>query len=270
VQLGSATGRNSCRCPNLVGLPGILRPAVRAPEGRALLDFDYSQIEVCVLAHQAGDSQLAKACSDGRIYDRIMEIVGRAGHKRVSREGAKRATLALINGGGEGTLAWILGLHPGNATACMETIESAFPAMAWTIPRDLPPNSVEVAPGLVRRFPAGLTVEGQWRSVRNSPIQGLAAVIFKEAVVAVDSELHGTSAGIVLPMHDGLLVECDERDAAWVKEKVIAAMVDALEARCPSIRARVQVNDQDPTCWNKNGDVETFAACLAKGAEVAP
>ena len=109
-QLGTDTGRFSCSNPNLQGIPKTkeMRQAFAADPGYVLLDFDYSQIEPRILAHESRDDRLLIAFLLGQdIYRTIMgQLLGCSPEEVTDqqRQVAKRLTLGTIYGMGEQTL----------------------------------------------------------------------------------------------------------------------------------------------------------------------
>ena len=87
----------------------------------------------------------------------------------------------------------------------------------------------------------------------NTPVQGAAAVTFRHAVNLLDAHFRGTSTKLVLPIHDAVLFECDEGDVEAVGREATQIMIDAVTAYFPELQPRVDINDHDPSCWNKDG-----------------
>jgi DNA polymerase-1 len=112
--------------------------------------------------------------------------------------------------------------------------------------------------GLRRQIPIGSPAHWVQNFLRNTPIQGSAADIFKSAVIAIDKELQGTSGKIILLIHDAVVVECDANDLDSISEKVRSLMSHALRAFYPELTGKVDINKTAPHCWNKDGHADSL------------
>jgi hypothetical protein len=127
-----------------------------------------------------------------------------------------------------------------------------------------------IAFGLARRYATTVSglrrhanVKGRGSSwtrnfLRNTPIQGSAAVVFKRAVIALDQAFRGTDTRVVLPVHDAVLIECSIEDLDQICGRARTAMEDALRSIYPQLIPRVDVNRADPSCWNKDGHSDSL------------
>lgn len=266
TQLGTATGRSTTSFPNLAGLPGVLRPAIRAPQVRVLVELDYGQIDVCVAAFLSGDEELITACNSNDAYRQIRARLRSYMPSWLTRDGAKLLVLTLINGGGAGAVARILGMKIELAWHVLQSFQYAFPKLIeiskqgeelWIARR-----RVEIVPGL-ERIVAPDESPGRAERIRmNTPIQGLGAVIFKEALNAMAEHFKESSARVVLPLHDGVLIECDRVDLGEVTHTARRIMIDAFAERCPGIDIDVHVNEHTLNEWRK-GPEQAFEEYLA-------
>ncbi len=87
----------------------------------------------------------------------------------------------------------------------------------------------------------------------NTPVQGAAAVAFRHSANLLDAHFCGTSTKLVLPIHDAVLFECDEGDVKSVGNEAAQIMIDAVRSYYPELQPRVDINDHDSSCWNKDG-----------------
>lgn len=272
-QLGAATGRNSCSTPNIAGIGRALRPVVTAPPGRALVELDYSQIEVGVAAAEHGDEGLITAFNSGDVYaamaQRFYEVdlsaeeceltpVEFKSRRPELREKIKTFVLAVIYNIQAPAIAARFSITVGEAEKQRDRFLALYPALR---------NGLEEAAafGAIRGFAS--TVSGLRRHresrgtadtwtknfLRNTPIQGSAAVVFKKAVVDLDRAFRGTSSRLVVPVHDSILIECDEGVRKDVTDSAQRVMEEAVTAFYPQLMPRVDVNDTAPWCWNKDG-----------------
>ncbi len=227
-QTVTVTGRISSSEPNLQNIPirtslgREMRKMFVAAPGYVLLDADYSQIELRVLAHIAGDEAMIEAFSSGRdIHASTAAKIFGVSPEQVTTEmrtAAKAVNFGLIYGKGEFSLAQDLGISMREAKAYIEDYLGSFPKV-----RDYMKNVVEEAKkkgyvttlfGRRRALPElsassfQLRAFGE-RAALNTPIQGTAADIIKLAMVRVYNRLkaEGLKARLILQVHDELIVE---------------------------------------------------------------
>lgn len=281
-QLGAATGRNACRRPNLAGLPRILRPVVTAPPGRALIEFDYGQIEIGVAAAEHGDEALIDAFNGGDVYasaaqrffegslsqaERSMSASEFARVRPELRDAMKPFVLALLYGAGPQSIAERFGVSEHEARARMDKFLALYPtlssgmdaASAYGMGR----GHAAIVTGLRREFDREAPRRWVHNLLRNTQIQGGAAVVLKEAAIQLDRTLSGTSAWVVLTIYDSVLIECDAGDVEWIKQRVPQVMVDAVRRFYARLAPRVDVNDADVSCWSKRGHSDSLERFLA-------
>jgi DNA polymerase I len=238
-QAATATGRLSSSDPNLQNIPirtelGLeIRRAFIAEEGHQLVSADYSQIELRLLAHIAGDEVLLDAfAQDEDIHSRTAaEIFGvpQAEVTRDQRRVAKMVNFGIAYGLSPYGLSTRLNIPEEDAR---DIIERYFTRYAG-IKRYLD-ETVKVARerGYVetlfgRRRPMGdlnaknrQVVQAAERAAINMPIQGTAADLMKKAMLDVEAELRrqGLQTRMLLQVHDELLFEAPDAEVERVKE----------------------------------------------------
>ncbi|MEO6595303.1 MAG: DNA polymerase, partial [Planctomycetota bacterium] len=273
AQLGATTGRNSCRNPNLAGIGRVLRPVVVAPTGRALIELDYSQIEVGVAAAEHDDPDLIAAYNSGDVYASMAQRFYAAEvsptHRtlppsefkklhRDLRDRMKTFVLAVLYNIQPPAIAARFGISQREAAAERERFLDLYPRLKQRLAESSSYGAVRgyatVVSGLRRqRSTKGRPDTWTKNFLRNTPIQGSAAVVFKHAIVLLDREFRGTPVQLVLPVHDSILIECDRQDLDEVCERAAALMRHALRHYYPKLQPRIDVNRVDVTCWNKDG-----------------
>ncbi len=234
----TATGRLSSTEPNLQNIPvrkelgAQIRTMFAAPEGHVLVDADYSQIELRLLAHISDDKAMQEAFLSGEDFhtvtaSRVFNVpLNEVSHTLRSR--AKAVNFGIVYGISAFSLAQDIGVRPAEARAYMDAylnrysgvrdymhdiVEQArrdgFVRTLWNRRRDLP--ELKSANFNTRAF-------GE-RVALNMPIQGTAADIIKLAMVHVHARLleEKLAARLVLQVHDELIVECPEAEAETVK-----------------------------------------------------
>lgn len=247
MQTGTATGRLSSKDPNLQNIPvrseegRKIRSAFTAPEGKVLISADYAQIELVVLAHLSGDKNLCGAFNEGTdVHKSTAALIYKVPAEAVTpemRRNAKTLNFGLMYGMGAFSLAKDLKISRAQAA---EFIANYF--IIYSGVRDFFDKNVASAEekGYIetimgrRRWIRGINSanrmekESAIRIAKNSPIQGSAADIVKQAMIDVDEALkeNPTGARLLLQVHDELILECpDSKEAvgstiATLKEKM--------------------------------------------------
>ena len=241
----TATGRLSSTEPNLQNIPtrtelgSELRRMFVAEEGKVLVDADYSQIELRLLAHISGDEAMRDAFLSGEDFHTVT-----ASHvfgvplPQVTvqmRRAAKAVNFGIVYGISAFSLSQDLGVTVANAKAYMDAYFARFPGikqyMDGVIERAKAEGYVETLFHRRRALPEikssnyGMRSFGE-RVALNMPIQGTAADIIKLAMVKVSERLkqEGLAAKLIMQVHDELIVECPEAEAAAVQELLTEEM----------------------------------------------
>jgi DNA polymerase I len=251
-QAVAATGRLSSSEPNLQNIPirtelgREIRAAFVAEPGHVLISADYSQIELRVLAHLSGDTALIEAFQRGEdIHDRTALKVFGADSGLDPHELRRRAKIinyALLYGKTAFTLARDIGVTQQAAQEFIDAYFAGFPAVRRFIDGLLEAaresGVVKTLFGRRRLVPELSSRNGQVRAAAervavNLPIQGTAADILKRAMIDVHRALAGTGARMILTVHDELLFEVPEAEAAGVVEVVRGGMEGAAQLAVP-------------------------------------
>lgn len=246
-QTGSVTGRIASSDPNLQNIPirselgRQVRKAFISSPGKSLIAVDYSQIELRVAAHMAGDRAMLDAFREGQdihtataaaIYNLAIEDV-----TEDQRRDAKAINFGLIYGMSAYGLTQSTELTLAEAENFVETYFERFPGIKNyldEIRNNARENGyVETLLGRKRYFPRLATTTDynqrrrEEREAINAPIQGTAADIMKLAMLAVDEKLKNSnlSARILLQVHDELVLEAPEKEI----QEVIALVQSAME-----------------------------------------
>jgi DNA polymerase-1 len=246
-QAVAATGRLSSSDPNLQNIPirtelgREIRRAFTADPGHVLISADYSQIELRVLAHLAGDETLMEAFRAGTdIHDQTaLKVFGPASglDPHELRRRAKIINYALLYGKTAFTLAKDIGVTPQAAQDFIDAYFAGFPRVRAFIEHTLEEarvtGVVKTLYGRRRLVPDLTSRNGQIRAAAeraavNMPIQGTAADIMKRAMIHVHAALEGSpDARMILTVHDELLFEVPagraEAIAGLVRQKMESA-----------------------------------------------
>lgn len=248
VQTGTATGRLSCREPNLQNIPvrsdagRRIRSAFTAPEGKVLISADYAQIELVVLAHLSADTNMCKAFTDGTdVHKATAALIYGVSPDQVQpdmRRIAKTINFGVIYGMSAFSLAKDLGISRTQAQNFIDsyfrTYSSVSSFMTDVISKAEQTGYVETLLGRRRPIIAinsrnKIEKAAAERIAKNTPIQGSAADIVKTAMVNVASALKETNspAKLLLQVHDELIFECPD-DQPTI-DKTIALIRDKME-----------------------------------------
>jgi DNA polymerase-1 len=250
----AATGRLSSSDPNLQNIPirtalgREIRSAFVAAPGHVLISADYSQIELRVLAHLAGEQVLIEAFRRGEdIHDQTARKVFGADSTLDAHELRRRAKIvnyALLYGKTAFTLAKDIGVTKDAAQAFIDAYFAGFPRVREFIDRTLAEartsGVVRTLFGRRRLVPDLNSRNGQVRAAAeraaiNMPIQGTAADILKRAMIDVHAALVARNDGarMILTVHDELLFECPREVADDVAATVQGRMERAAALAVP-------------------------------------
>lgn len=252
---GAATGRLSSSEPNLQNIPArteagrAIRSAFVAEPGSVFLASDYSQMELRVLAHLSGDPELVAAFESGQDIHRHTAArvfgVDPALVTDPMRRRAKAVNFGILYGMSEARLAREQRISRAEAHRFVETYFERFRGVADYVQRVREAarrdGAVRTLFGRVRYFPQlrgrpGRAVEeAALRAAVNTTIQGTAADLMKRAMLRVDAALRDAAPGahMLLQVHDELLLEVPEREAAAAAAAVRSAMEGVHPLRVP-------------------------------------
>ena len=252
----TATGRLSSTEPNLQNIPvrkklgaEIRRMFVAGPD-MVLVDADYSQIELRLLAHISGDEAMREAFLSGEDFHSVTASkvfgVPLAEVTPTLRSRAKAVNFGIVYGISAFSLAQDIGVFPNEAKAYMDAYLSKYHGV-----RDYMEKIKEQAraDGYVetlfhrrRWLPELKSSNFNVRSfgervALNMPVQGTAADVIKLAMVNVHRRLkeEGLAARLILQVHDELIVECPEAEAARVQTLLEQEMENAVHYSVPLI-----------------------------------
>jgi DNA polymerase-1 len=252
----TSTGRLSSTDPNLQNIPirteegGRIRRAFVAEPGAVLISADYSQIELRLLAHVADLPVLRESFSNGEdIHARTAsEVFGvpMAGMDPLTRRRAKAINFGIIYGISAFGLARQLQIEPGQARRYIEAYFERYPGIRHYMERTkeearragfvLTPFGRRCwIPGIAEKNAARRSYAE--RQAINAPLQGGAADIIKRAMVKLPAALAaaGLSARMLLQVHDELMFEAPEAEAAAAAALVRDVMQSAAVLSVPLV-----------------------------------
>ena len=252
----AATGRISSSEPNLQNIPvrtpmgREIRRAFIAPAGSVLVDADYSQIELRLLAHLSGDEAMCEAFTLGQdIHARTAAEVYGVPLAEVTpqmRSSAKAVNFGIVYGISDFGLAANLHISRKEAAEFIARYFARYPAIHRFMEACVSQGKAEGYSVTMygRRRPLPELSSPNYnrrqfgeRAAMNTPVQGAAADIIKIAMNAVHDELKaaGLAAKLILQVHDELIVEAPEAEREQVEALLRRCMENAASLRVPLI-----------------------------------
>ena len=262
-QLGATSGRFTCSDPNIQQLPRssgeakVLRAAFIAGPGRKIVDADWSQIELRVLAHFSKDESLNEAfASDADLHTRTASLMFKKPEAQITKE--QRGAAKAVNFGicyGLGAPGLFRSLHAAHIPATLEECKKFIASYRRSYPG-------------ISRFLNGIqfrlqeqgyitTLSGRRRrmradgsdalSVQNAIILGSAADIAKDAMVRLHAQLPA-GAYLIAMIHDEFVVECAEEQADEVRVFMVEVMSKQPDGFTVPLKVDAQIGDNWGEC----------------------
>jgi len=254
-QVVTATGRLACQDPNLQNIPvrTDLGKQIRAAfkpqkEGWSYLAADYSQIELRLLAHFSEDHQLLQAFHQGEdIHAFTASLMFEAEHVTAEqRRAAKAINFGIIYGQQAYGLSQELGIDLHKASEFIHAYYKRYPQVFTYVQ-----HSIETA----RRTGKAVTMLGRQRLIPdlhssnthlrtaaerlavNTPLQGSAADLIKQAMLAVDQQLqvNNLKSFMILQVHDELIFEAPDEELPHLSSLVKATMEGVMALKVPLV-----------------------------------
>lgn len=254
TQTVTVTGRLSSTEPNLQNIPTRtelgreIRKMFVAKDGYVLVDADYSQIELRVLAHIANDETMINAFRNNEDIHAVTasQVLGipLEDVTKEQRSSAKAVNFGIVYGIGEFSLAQDLHISVKEAKAYIESylekyhgVRNYMESIKEQAKKD---GYVKTMLNRIRYIPElkspnyNIRQFGE-RVALNTPIQGTAADIIKLAMVRVDNRLinEGLKSKLILQVHDELIVEAHKDEVNKVKQILSEEMQGAMELNVP-------------------------------------
>jgi DNA polymerase-1 len=250
----TATGRLSSTNPNLQNIPARgeeskdIKSAFAASGGNTLVSADYSQIELRLLAHLSGDSELIKAykraddihaLTASQIYGvPISEITS------AQRRDAKAVNFGIIYGMSDFGLAENLSIPKYQAKQFIERYFAKYPTVQAFLEQNIQKAKdcgyAVTMLGRRRSLPElkasnHLQRSAAERMAMNTPLQGSAADIVKLAMLGVEKRLENMKSKMILQVHDELIVDADKNEQDEVKRILKEEMENAVSLSVPLV-----------------------------------
>ena len=250
----TATGRLSSTEPNLQNIPvrtalgAEMRTMFVSRPGWVLVDADYSQIELRLLAHMSGDEEMIQAFRDGVDIHTVTasQVFGVSPDRVTSdmRRAAKAVNFGIVYGISPFSLSQDIHVSVAQAKSYMEKYFEHYAGvrayMDGVVEQGKRQGYVSTLYGRRRWLPELKSSNFNTRSfgervALNMPIQGTAADIIKLAMIRVEQRLaaEGLQAQLVLQVHDELIVECPQGEADTVAKLLTQEMEGVAQLSVP-------------------------------------
>lgn len=253
-QTETRTGRISSTEPNLQNIPvrtelgAQMRKFFVAKEGKTLIDADYSQIELRVMAHLCGDKNMLEAFNSGedihtstaaQVFDMPSIMV-----TPEMRSAAKAVNFGIIYGIGAFSLSKDIGISVAQAKKYISDYLAKYPKvsefMESTVNGAIETGEVATLFGRKRKVPelasSNKVMQAAGRRIAmNTPVQGTAADLIKMAMINVYRRLkaENLNAELILQVHDELIIESDISCAERCAELLREEMANVFEMKVP-------------------------------------
>lgn len=262
----TATGRLSSTEPNLQNIPirmeigREIRKVFVPKEGYVFLDADYSQVELRILAHMSGDTNLIRAYNSGSDIHRITASqVFHIPFDEVTpgqRSDAKAVNFGIVYGISSFGLGQDLNISKKEAEAYIQRYFETYPGIKSYLDHCVSEGKEKgyVSSMLGRRRPVPELNSSNYmqrmfgeRIAMNSPIQATAADIMKIAMIRVDQRIreNDLKSRLLLQVHDELLVETHKEEVEIVTQILEEEMYHAMELSVP-----LEVEVKEGKNWN--------------------
>lgn len=274
------SSRNSTVRPNLMGIPGEVRPLLLPDEGCKFVHFDFSQQEPGVAAFLSGDADLMNDFAAGDVYTNTGRRMGLVtpgmteDEVKAIRSGLlKSLMLSIIYGKGAAGIARDLPCSEHDSKLHLIRFERAYPRLFQWLRKYVCKSMEQGWAGNVIGFRAAFDVRDPSershvaRSCQNFPIQSSAAACFQVTGLHLDD----LGADIRLPVHDAYLLNVPDDPAALAaaKQQISAATEAATGLLFPGLAVKKEVEVLDRFAKDGHEDsLDKLLASLAHGGDL--
>ena len=268
LQLGTDSGRMSCRQPNIQNIPHqqeYRTPFCAQRPNYKIICADFASQELRVLAQLSKEQVFVEAIKDGKDlhclsaslvfdmdYNSFFDTSGKVKpDMKDFRTKSKTITFGIVYGMGAWALAKSLEIDKNEAQKLLNKYFKVFPSIKGFLDRmerEAYYNKFAFSPLDGRRRDLTTIDWDHWRKrkhalniAKNHPIQGASATITKKAIINIDNYIreHKKDAGIIAVIHDEVLVECHENIADEMATVVEQGMIKAFNYYCPDVPMEV-------------------------------
>jgi hypothetical protein len=266
--MGAVTGRCTSIKPNIMGIPKIFRPIIipsRSDFG--IVECDYSQMEVGILAALSGDIKLIKDFNSTDVYRKTGELFW-GDTSDVSREKAKIIFLGIQYGLSLKSIVAMLESTEKEVTTILEQLFNRYQTLSKHLTSQVKfgirNGFSENISGLKRYRRDISTPSNYWERnwYRNFPVQSSGATVFKKAIVDIYRAMKNDPFHLLVPLYDSVVFECPIDQLPATISSVKECMVKSMNFFFPALVPKISINDVDVTCWNSQGKTDSIEAFL--------
>jgi DNA polymerase-1 len=258
--LDMLAGRIASRHPNMQQIPNTeeFRSLFISEKGYKLIDADYSQAELRILAEFSNDKNMLKAINDGldlhKATASMMFNIKFDDITKSQRSQAKAINFGLAYGRGAGSLSGQLGVSYKEGKKLIDLYFKNYYSVKYWLDKQkklaFDNLSVRTISNRIRRFKLKYDNEKDFQSQKasierqgvNTPIQGSNADITKMALILLHNRLKGKKAFIINTVHDEIIVECKEEISDEISKIVRESMIDGARYFLKKVSMEVDLN----------------------------
>jgi hypothetical protein len=250
--MGTVTGRCTSKSPNLMNLPRENRHIIRPEAGMQIVECDYKQMEIGVLAGLSNDQQLIADFNAGDVYLRFANTVN------IDRDQAKTLVLGILYGMSSATISTLLDVPEASAQDLVDRFLERYKAVQnyqIATAKEANENGYLTSVSGLRRFvntkvnktDAMRSWEANW--FKNFPVQSSAATIFKQAIIELAKNLTGKQFKLIVPHYDAIVFQAPIGQLDYYGDQVKAAMFRAMKKQFPDLIPLIDMKSDQEQGW---------------------
>ncbi|GGB73474.1 hypothetical protein GCM10011607_37410 [Shewanella inventionis] len=250
--MGTVTGRCTSKSPNLMTLPRESRHIIRPETGMQIVECDYKQMEIGVLAGLSKDEQLIFDFNTGDVYQCFANAID------IEREQAKTLVLGILYGMSSSTIGALLDLSETSAQSLVDRFLERYKCVQdyqnETAKEASDRGYITSVSGLrrfinnkVNKTDAMRSWEANW--FKNFPVQSSAATIFKQAIIELAKNLAGKQFKLIVPHYDAIVFQAPIGQLDYYSNQVKAAMFRAMKKQFPDLNPQIDVKFDQEQGW---------------------
>ncbi|MEZ8990124.1 DNA polymerase [Vibrio breoganii] len=250
--MGTVTGRCTSKSPNLMNLPRESRHIIRPEAGMQIVECDYKQMEVGVLAGISNDQQLIADFNSGDVYQRFANAV------EIDRDQAKTLVLGILYGMSSATIGTLLDVSEASAQSLLDRFLERYKGVQdyqTETAKEASDKGYLTSVSGLRRFvnnkvnktDAIRSWEANW--FKNFPVQSSAATIFKQAIIELAKNLAGSQFKLIVPHYDAIVFQAPIGQLDYYGDQVKAAMFRAMKKQFPDLNPEIDVKSNQEIGW---------------------
>jgi DNA polymerase I-like protein with 3'-5' exonuclease and polymerase domains len=267
--IGTVTGRCTAKNPNVMGIPKIFRPIIiPSKKGLGIVECDYAQMEVGVIAALSNDRKLIEDFNTGDVYSSVGSwLFGKT--EKSYRPKAKILFLGILYGMSKKMISKHLDITISKVDSIFKKFFNKYSAVAIYL------SQLEIDGGKngyaqnifgLKRYRYERNIQpSYWEKnwFKNFPVQSTAAVIFKKAIISIKKHLQNQQFNLLVPLYDSIVFEGPINKIENITNQVVDYMIKSMKDVFPVLEPKISVNKNNTSCWNDNGKVNSIEKFLS-------